>query len=92
MITTQQAVASLRPDVEWSMSGEDVEGIIWHTPDAQPLTLVEVEAEMLRLESVEVERVAGEAAARTAAVIHAKSLGFTDEMITVMYPNLGSQT
>ena len=92
MITTQQAVASLRPDVEWSMSGEDVEGIIWHTPDAQPLTLVEVEAEMLRLESVEVERVAGEAAARTAAISHAKSLGFTDEMITVMYPNLGSQT
>ena len=91
MITTAQAVASLRPGVEWSMSGDDVEGITWHTPDAQPLTVVEVEAEMVRLESVEVERVAGEAAARTAAVAHAKSLGFTDEMITVMYPNLGSE-
>jgi hypothetical protein len=31
MITTQQAVASLRPGVEWSMNGDDVEGIIWHT-------------------------------------------------------------
>ena len=92
MITTAQAVASLRPGVEWSMSGDDVEGITWHTPDAQPLTVVEVETEVLRLESVEVERVAGEAAARTAAITHAKSLGFTDEMITVMYPNLGSQT
>ena len=92
MITTAQAVMSLRPGVEWSMNGDDVEGIIWHTPDAQPLTVVEVEAEVLRLESVEVERVAGEAAARVAAVTHAKSLGFTDEMITVMYPNLGSQT
>ena len=92
MITTGQAVASLRPGVEWSMSGDDVEGITWHTPDAQPLTVVEVEAEMVRLESVEVERVAGEAAARLAAISHAKSLGFTDEMITVMYPNLGSQT
>ena len=89
MITTHQAVASLRPGVEWSMNGNDVEGIIWHTPDAQPLTVVEVEAEMVRLESVEAERVAGEAAARVAAVTHAKSLGFTDEMITVMYPNLG---
>lgn len=92
MITTGQAVMSLRPGVEWSMSGDDVEGITWHTPDAQPLTIVEVEAEMVRLESVEAERVAGEAAARLAAIIHAKSLGFTDEMINVMYPNLGSQT
>ena len=92
MITTAEAVASLRPNIEWSMSGDDVEGITWHTPDAQPLTVVEVEAEMVRLESVEAERVAGEAAARTAAISHAKSLGFTDEMITVMYPNLGSQT
>lgn len=28
------------------------------------------------------------AAARTAAIAHAKSLGFTDAMIAVMYPNL----
>ncbi len=91
MITTAHAIKSLRPNAEWSMSGDDVEGITWHTPDAQPLTVVEVEEEMVRLESVEVERVAGEAAARTAAITHAKSLGFTDEMITVMYPNLGVQ-
>jgi len=91
MITTAQAVASLRPGIEWSMSGDDVEGITWHTPDVEPLTLVEVEAEMVRLESVEAERVAGEAVARTAAITHAKSLGFTDEMITVMYPSLGSE-
>ena len=91
MITTQQAVMSLRPNVEWSMNGDDVEGIIWHTPNVEPLTVAEVEAEMVRLETVEQERVAGEAAARVAAISHAKSLGFTDEMITVMYPNLGSE-
>jgi hypothetical protein len=28
------------------------------------------------------------ATARTAAIAHAKSLGFTDAMIAVMYPNL----
>jgi len=89
MINTAQAVASLRPGVEWSMSGDDVEGITWHTPNTQPLTVAEVEAEMLRLENVEVERVAGEAAARLAAITHAKTLGFTDEMITVMWPGLG---
>lgn len=34
-------------------------------------------------------KAAADAAARDAAVAHAKSLGFTDEMIAVMYPNLG---
>jgi hypothetical protein len=29
-------------------------------------------------------------AARDAAIAHAKSLGFTDEMIAVMYPNLAT--
>ena len=89
MITIQEAVMSLRPNTEWSMNGDDVENIIWHTPNVIPLTQAEVDAEVARLESVEVERVAGEAAARTAAITHAKSLGFTDEMISVMYPTLG---
>ena len=30
-----------------------------------------------------------DAEARAAAIAHAKSLGFTDAMIAVMYPNLG---
>ena len=33
-------------------------------------------------------KLAADAAATAAAVEHAKSLGFTDEMIAVMYPNL----
>jgi hypothetical protein len=89
MINTAEAVSSLRPNIEWTMHGDDVEGIIWHTENVTPLTQAEVDAEVARLESVEAERVAGEAAARLAAIAHAKSLGFTDEMISVMYPNLG---
>lgn len=34
------------------------------------------------------DKAAAEAAATAAAVAHAKSLGFTDAMIGVMYPNL----
>ena len=90
MIRTGEAVASLRPNIEWSMAGDDVEGIIWHTENVTPLTQREVDAEMVRLETVKVERVAADAAATAAAVAHAKSLGFTDAMIAVMYPNLGS--
>jgi hypothetical protein len=88
MITTGQAVMSLRPGAEWSMNGDDVEGIIWHTPDVEPLTTAEVQAEIARLEQAALDKAEADAQARAAAIAHAKSLGFTDEMIAVMYPNL----
>jgi len=88
MITTQQAVVSLRPGAEWSMNGDDVEGITWHTPDVEPLTSKEVAAEVKRLEKAALDKEAADKAARDAAIAHAKSLGFTDEMIAVMYPGL----
>jgi hypothetical protein len=90
MITTSQAVASLKPGVEWSMTGDDVEGITWHTEGVEPLTSVEVAAEVKRLEKVEADKMKADQAATDAAIAHAKSLGFTDEMISVMYPNLGA--
>lgn len=90
MITTQQAVMSLRPNVEWSLNGDDVEGIIWHTPNVEPLTTKQVQAEITRLESEATAQAAADQAATAAAIAHAKSLGFTDEMIAVMYPNLAT--
>ena len=90
MITTANAVMSLRPGIEWSMNGDDVEGIIWHTPDVEPLTTAEVTAEIKRLEKAEADKATADAAATAAAIAHAKSLGFTDQMISVMYPNLGA--
>ena len=89
MKTTAQAVMSLRPDTEWSMNGDDIEGIIWHTEGVTPLTQSEVDAEMQLLEQVAADKVAADDAARLASITHAKSLGFTDEMIAVMYPSLG---
>ena len=88
MITTQQAVISLRPKTEWSMNGDDVANIIWHTEGVTPLTEAEVAAEIKRLEKAEADKATADAAATAAAVAHAKSLGFTDAMIAVMYPNL----
>jgi hypothetical protein len=88
MITTAQAVMSLRPGAEWSMNGDDVEGIIWHTPGVEPLTTAEVQAEIARLEQAVLDKAEADAQARAAAIAHAKTLGFTDEMIAVMYPNL----
>ena len=88
MITTAEAVMSLRPAAEWSMNGDDVEGIIWHTEGVEPLTTAEVQAEAARLEQAAADKETADAEARDAAIAHAKSLGFTDEMIAVMYPNL----
>jgi hypothetical protein len=39
-------------------------------------------------EQAAADKEAADAAARDAAIAHAKSLGFTDEMIAVMYPGL----
>jgi hypothetical protein len=75
MITTAQAVASLRPDVEWSMNDNDVENIIWHTPDVEPLTTVEVETEMQRLEQAAVDAEAVKVAARESAIAKLSALG-----------------
>jgi hypothetical protein len=90
MITTADAIQSLRPNAQWSMNGDDVEGIIWHTEGAEPLTTAEVEAEMHRLEAEAVAKEAEAKQARIDAIEHAKSLGFTDAMIAVLYPNLGA--
>jgi hypothetical protein len=90
MITTALAVMSLRPGIEWSMNGDDIEGITWHTEGAEPLTSAEVEAEIKRLEKAEADKVKANQAATAAAIAHAKSLGFTDQMISVMYPNVGA--
>ena len=88
MITTGEAVQSLRPGIEWSMSGDDVADITWHTPDVEPLTEAEVVKEMKRLEALAVTTEANRVAALQAARTFALSLGFTDAMLAVMYPNL----
>jgi hypothetical protein len=44
------AIHSLRPNTEWTLDGDDVENIVWHTSNVDPLTIAEVQAEMIRLE------------------------------------------
>lgn len=73
---TIAAIHSLRPDTEWSMNGDDVEGIIWHTPGVEPLTRAEVDAEIARLEQAAVDEAAAKAAARAALL---ERLGITED-------------
>lgn len=53
--------------------------------------LAQLEADRAAAEAAaqaQADKEAADAAARDAAIAHAKSLGFTDGMIAVMYPNL----
>jgi len=79
MITTAEAVMSLRPGAEWSMNGDDVEGIIWHTEGVEPLTSAEVQAEVKRLEKAEAQAVADREAAKASALAKLEALGLTTE-------------
>ena len=84
MITTAQAVMSLRPGIEWSMDGDDVEDITWHTEGVEPLTTAEVQAEIQRLEQVAVDEVDARAALRASAEAKLAALGLTVDEITVV--------
>ena len=75
MITTAEAVMSLRPNIEWTMNGNDVEGITWHTQDVTPLTTAEVEAEMVRLEKESAAADKAKIAAHKSAVKKLTALG-----------------
>ena len=85
MITVQQAVMSLRPGAEWSMNGDDVEGIIWHTEGVEPLTRAEVDAEITRLQAAAVAEQQRKEAARASAVAKLAALGLdADEVSAVI--------
>jgi hypothetical protein len=79
MITIQQAVMSLRPNTEWTMNGDDVEGIIWHTEGVEPLTTAEVQAEVARLEQAALDEAAAKEAAKASALAKLEALGLTTE-------------
>ena len=79
MITTGQAVMSLRPNTEWTMNGDDVENIIWHTEGVEPLTTKEVQAEVKRLEKAAADKAAAKEAAKASALAKLQALGLTED-------------
>jgi hypothetical protein len=78
MIGYPQAVASLRPGVEWTLNGDDVENIIWHTERVEPLTTAEVQAEVKRLEKAAADALAAKEAAKASALAKLQALGLSE--------------
>tara|TARA_R110000796_G_scaffold139927_1_gene256106 strand:- start:305 stop:577 length:273 start_codon:yes stop_codon:yes gene_type:complete len=87
MIDIAMALEYLRPSEEWALDGDDYAGLTWLSDTKKP-TQKEIDtAYPLAVAAKEAEEAAA-VQARVDAIAHAKSLGFTDAMITVMYPNL----
>ena len=84
MITTAEAVMSLRPGAEWTMSGDDVENMIWHTEGVEPLTQAEVTAEVARLEQAAIDDAAAKQAARESGEAKLLALGLTVDEVAAM--------
>jgi hypothetical protein len=63
------------------MNGDDVENIIWHTEGVEPLTVAEVEAEILRLEQEVLDVEAAKVAARESAMSKLAALGLSDSEV-----------
>ena len=81
MITTENAIMSLRPNIEWTMIGDNIEEIIWHTPDVDPLTIFEVQEEIQRLESAAIAAEETKIAAKESAILKLSELGLNYEEV-----------
>ena len=84
MIEISQAVMSLRPGVEWSMNGDDVENIIWHTPNVEPLTTEEVQAEIQRLEQEAIDAEQKRVDAKNSAIAKLSALGLNEDEVNAI--------
>ena len=84
MITTAEAVMSLRPGAEWTMAGDDVENITWHTEGVQPLTQAEVEAEVARLEQAAIDEATQREANLASAMEKLAALGLNQNEIKAL--------
>lgn len=77
----------MRPGEEWQLDGETYEGLTWLADTPKP-TEAEITAEWPNALAAHEAKLVEAEQARADAIAHAKSLGFTDAMIAVMYPNL----
>jgi hypothetical protein len=83
-VTVGEAVMSLRPGAEWTMSGDDVENITWITEGVTPLTQAEVDAEIARLEQEAIDKQAAKQAAIKSGRAKLLSLGLTEDEVAAM--------
>jgi len=50
MIPTSAVIVALRPNTEWSLSGNDIANVVWHTEGVEPISREEYDAALPQLE------------------------------------------
>ena len=88
MTTMSEAITNLRPGFEWYLVGDDPADIVFTTQGVAPVTKEDIDREIAAIDKKKEAAAATAAANAAAAIAHAKSLGFTDAMISAMYPGL----
>lgn len=86
MLTNKEiatALVSLKPNVVWTMNGDDYENIIWNSEEPKP-TLAELETEVARLATEEANAIAAAVTAKEAAYTKLAALGLTAEEIAAL--------
>jgi hypothetical protein len=89
MTDIARALTFLRPNDEWLLDGDTYSGLSWLADTPKPTEQELSDADELALQAA-IDKELQADTARNEAITHAKSLGFTDAMISVMYPNLGA--
>jgi hypothetical protein len=84
VISKEIAILSLRPNTEWVMNGGDVENIIWHTPNVEPLTEAEVQAEIVRLEQAQEAEQQAKIDAKASAMAKLSALGLNEQEVAAL--------
>lgn len=87
MMDIAATLTYLRPGEQWALNGDTYDGLTWLSDTKKP-----TEAELVKAwpDALAAQQAAAATAAKNAAdaIAHAKSLGFTDAMISAMYPAL----
>jgi hypothetical protein len=87
MTTFTKALLSLRPNKEFSWSNDDLSTLIWHSPDTTTPTLDELNAEVARLEALQVQEKTNKEAAQASALAKLSALGLSSEEIAALTNN-----
>ena len=87
MITLTKALMSLRPNKEFSWSNDDLSTLVWHSPGTTTPTLDELNAEVARLEALEVQEKTDKETAQASALAKLSALGLSGEEIAAITNN-----
>ena len=72
-----QALSSLRPNSEFTITNEDLSSIVWNTEGTTTPTKKQIEDEIKRLKDAETKAISDKEAAKASAIAKLEALGLT---------------